>query len=728
MVDSSNVMSNSGRNKNFTDFSKEELNAILQFGTEDLFKKSDSSAAAAAMDVSQGAEFDLDQILAEAEQSAKSEQEQEEESSSNDLFAAFQSFEPIAFAGGESGEARDAGGDDVAKTENAENIWRSILPQDEVDKIAAEELQAQEEKMALSLQPRQRRAATLPSLAQTSAAIAGASTASSASNKRKLTARLVAQQLKKTGNDAARITAALGLPAHRKKEVAAMCEKILETCRSEVAKAGEPKEQEEKDADKEEEEGDEKKKKKAEKGPKVEGVDCAEILRRCDEMAALQQLVLRYGKSHSAVRLANAPPLPKGWGVSSWNVEADGLLLFACAEHGVGNWDAWREDPRLAPLMARISSSERVRKPKAEEQGEGETAAPATEAEPPTSASDDGLLSRDKVMRRIDTLLKRVLDNTRGKVAATKKHDDVHSAKDKEDAKHDTKKEKAEETKKEGKATTKKEDSAKARTAAKAEKGKAEAVDDRLENQWPDSIRPLFVHDVRRCVCALRNVGQLSKEQQKEAILTCGRAVTEYAAKHKSVEESSLWAAIVKESKLKADAARLKDMYEKMSQKLGKDKETAAPPSDRKREREREPELPTPSPAKRPRVEDDRKDRDRDRGSYAERRDRDRDRDRDRSRERDRDRDRDSHRERDRERDRDRDRPRERDRDRDRERERDRDRRGDFGNSGFIPYDQYYSGPADRDRDRRDRDRDDRDFGRDRSKTQDRRLTPDLRR
>eukprot|EP00762_Andalucia_godoyi_P003258 ANDGO_06689.mRNA.1 Chromodomain-helicase-DNA-binding protein 1 len=551
--DSSLQLSN--RNANFTQYSRDELNEILQFGASDLFKKSSENEAeeeAQEALASKAAEFSLDDILADAENSAKKEQEQEEqeESASEDLFSSFTSF---TFKPEES-DAPASSANGAQSSSDPSEFWKSILPQKEIDKIVAEEAQAEEEKLAAAFQPRQRRAAALSASAiSSSSAPTLTSSENSASAKRKVTMRAVATLMKRMGNVPSHITEVLGIPAHRKKEVQALCVKILQICEEEVAKRSAQPDEVEEDAEAEDGENGEKKKKKSKAaGPTVEGVKCADILSRVADVEALDEFLNRYAGAYEKIRVAGAPPIPRTWDVQ-WTPEADGLLMFACAQHGIGNFDAWKDDPRLQNLLVKVFLEKAPVKKAAKSDAE------IPEADQDDVTADDqqvppGLMRKDQLSRRIDTLLKYLRTPKTAPAAGSK----APPSADQEEKK----------TQKEAKAKKAKEEKEAKKLTGVNDAKEASSSEKLLSRNWPGLAKKFFETDgVLSHVVKLRTIATMTQQDILLSLLFCGDAIVKILHDVGKTDSNSdrlaLFEAFVKESHMNKTAEALDAFYSK---------------------------------------------------------------------------------------------------------------------------------------------------------------------
>lgn len=650
-----------GTNAWATDFSADQLNAILKFGAEELFKDSTKglstvlgSVAALAEDgttsrtageppieqrisLERGAEFDLDAILDDAERRFQTVQptsddgrrqhprrpgsgenssynggDGEDDDDDDDLLSSFKSLEPIIVPPSSA----------TTGSPHEDEFWKNVLPQHEVDALAARELQ--EEEVAAAAAWNSKRNRTTAASATAAAAMssggtgaAGSSGRASSSTKQAsipVNVKNVVGAMRKFGDDAAKICASLGQPLHKKQQVASLCEEILKESEKHVHRhdlasgAGEDLE----DGDHGHEGGErllQQQPQQEEEGggpqgdPRIEGIRCAEVLLRVKQLKSLAQLVLRYAGQVRSIRIPNPPALPKALTDVGWTPEDDGLLLFAAHDHGIGNWDAWRHDGRLSSMLDKVqlSAPQTVAKQPLspdtaaagplsatatgamEEEASQAIAAPGSADSPEIGAKK---LPKATVLRRLDSLLKKLAapGSRSGGPSGTsgrKRERSTEAVTEGMAADGASKRTKAMKEDSEtgrdvrmhssgGKAPSEKQQHMKHAAAAGVSASSSATAAPSSAGSGQSELagiveRLLKVSEVRKAFHDLQNVEKAGKEGVRRAIMVLGDHFKEMTLKHPQsrLYYSKLWTLTRKKTGLNADEETLMKMYDK---------------------------------------------------------------------------------------------------------------------------------------------------------------------
>ncbi|EGG17186.1 chromo domain-containing protein [Cavenderia fasciculata] len=277
-------------------FNKEELDAILKFGAEDLFKESDDAAQ------QQQPEMDIDEILSRAEQ----------RSESNELTAGEELLNSFRVA-------------NFTTSKEKEDInWESIIPDKD---------RQQPDQGNTFLPPRRARIDTSKSAAAAASKKASESITLTINPKKEITAlnkkdlKILIKSFKKfcDYHRAKEILLDSNLKQINLKIIEEICKEVIEIC-----------------------------KKSKRENPECDkitimysGVDinANEFIQKVDEMETLQELVRPHLNNYEQFRVT-FPVRPVTWAIK-WGAKEDAMLLMGIYKHGNGNWDAIQKDTSL---------------------------------------------------------------------------------------------------------------------------------------------------------------------------------------------------------------------------------------------------------------------------------------------------------------------------------------------------------------------------------------------
>ena len=304
-----------------SDFSKEELDMILRFGAENLFREDAEEESARAL-----RDLDIDDILRRAEVT--------EDPSSLAVESATQelvkSFNVATFS---------------VADETADDFWSKAIPEEDKKRVDEEEAAARAEEDAEILPIRLTRLQKLE--ASSSLEEEGSTNASSSGFKKALSEKQQRLEFTKSFRKFAspRLVAATmrdaGLEGYEEKMFSTLAENILREARACVAAEKELQDSAAVSSDAGEE--------GAQRGSvevMIQGVPCRprELLQRQHELeAALDQVSLyQEPKVQYRVRLQQKSSFKQ-----PWSVEEDGHLVLGMLEYGFGSWHQIRTDPTL---------------------------------------------------------------------------------------------------------------------------------------------------------------------------------------------------------------------------------------------------------------------------------------------------------------------------------------------------------------------------------------------
>ena len=324
-----------------SEYTKEELDAIIKFGAEDIFKDDDNESQQQQQQNS--GEIDIDKILERAEvvnSSGSTETPAEE---------LLNTFKVTSF------------GDAAASAED--DFWSKLItPEvqaeaDEINKLGdrrrAEEKAAAEAAKAKAKAERSDHALTAAAAAAATAANGGGDDGSNTARKKKVKRGAIEDKEVKALYRGLRmygspdrmdeiVDTSKSLLGARKKET-------LVSAAKDIINAAEAFVKEEKEKEEEEEEGsgsgDEVKRGKTLIHKGVE-FDPVEFLGRIATIEFLGAVVGEYEGNPLAFRVTS-PLKPPAWGKVAWSSKDDSMLLLGVHRHGYGNWSKIIADPDL---------------------------------------------------------------------------------------------------------------------------------------------------------------------------------------------------------------------------------------------------------------------------------------------------------------------------------------------------------------------------------------------
>ncbi|GMR53197.1 hypothetical protein PMAYCL1PPCAC_23392 [Pristionchus mayeri] len=335
-------------------FDKHDLNDILKFGAQELFKEADGEE--------QEPEVDIDKIL----QVAETRDAEEEQESGNDLLNA---FKYANFAIDEEKDVAMAG---------ERNEWESIIPEEKIKKMEEEE--REKELRELELAPRERKKVLEPPSAagkENRREVADESEESDSSGssgrkkKKKAFGDFSTSEIKrfvrcirKFARPIERLDAIAQeaeLEEHGTGELKRLVEAFLAGCETAVKEHAEEKVKEQSEESKED-------KKKADKGATFKFANVVDVNVRqfTKTQNELEPLHLALSTAEAEGKWAswkpNIKPRPQnGWDVP-WTAEDDAAILKGIHKYGAGSWEAIKMDPALG-LADKIHLKDKVKRP-----------------------------------------------------------------------------------------------------------------------------------------------------------------------------------------------------------------------------------------------------------------------------------------------------------------------------------------------------------------------------
>ncbi|GMT28082.1 hypothetical protein PFISCL1PPCAC_19379 [Pristionchus fissidentatus] len=335
-------------------FDKHELNDILKFGAQELFKEADGEE--------QEPEVDIDKILQVAE---TRDAEEEKEDTGNDLLNA---FKYANFAIDEEKDVAMAG---------ERNEWETIIPEEKIKKMEEEE--REKELRELELGPRERKkiqeVPPVPAGKENRREIVDESDESDSDSgggrkKRKKAfgdfstseIKRFVRCIRKFARPVERLDAIAQeaeLEEHGTGELKRLVEAFLTGCDTAT------KEHEEKEK---QNEGMTEEEKKKDKGPMFKFANVVDVNVRqfTKTQTELEPLHLALTAAEAEGKLASWKPAIKprpqnGWEVA-WTAEDDAAILKGIHKYGIGSWEAIKMDPSLG-LADKIHLKDKTKKP-----------------------------------------------------------------------------------------------------------------------------------------------------------------------------------------------------------------------------------------------------------------------------------------------------------------------------------------------------------------------------
>ncbi|KAF8368334.1 chd-1 [Pristionchus pacificus] len=346
-------------------FDKHDLNDILKFGAQELFKEADGEE--------QEPEVDIDKIL----QVAETRDADEAQETGNDLLNAFK------YANFAIDEEKD-----VAMAGEREYEWDSIIPEDKIKKMEDEE--REKELRELELGPRERKkvqetpsAAGKENRRESVADDSDESDSDSGGRKKKKKAfgdfstseiKRFVRCIRKFARPIERLDAIAQeaeLEEHGTGELKRLVEAFLTGCDTAVKEYAEN-EEKLKDANETKETED---KKKADKGPTFKFANVVDVNVRqfTKTQNELEPLHLLLATAEAEGKFSNWKPNIKprpqnGWDVP-WTAVDDAAILKGIHKYGAGSWEAIKMDPSLG-LADKIHLKDKVKKPQPKHVGQ----------------------------------------------------------------------------------------------------------------------------------------------------------------------------------------------------------------------------------------------------------------------------------------------------------------------------------------------------------------------
>lgn len=323
----------SGSNVSGSEYSKEELDAIIKFGAEDIFKDDEQQ-----QQQGQNYEIDIDKILERAEVVNGNTETPAEE--------LLNTFKVTSFGGG--------GGD------STDDFWSKLITSDvqaETDEI--ERLNKRRYQDEGSDSDERDRAAAVAAALQ---AVARAEAKKDSRKRNGKKGGAVEEREVKALHRGLRMfgdpeliddiidsnKSALG--TQNKETLKKVANEILEAARASVENGSADSSRDSKGEEKKEDEsGGDKAGKKEKRMAKYKGFefDAAELLERVSSVNFLRSVVSEYKDNLLAFRVTN-PLKPPVWGKISWSSKDDSMLMLGVYRHGYGNWSKITADPDLA--------------------------------------------------------------------------------------------------------------------------------------------------------------------------------------------------------------------------------------------------------------------------------------------------------------------------------------------------------------------------------------------
>ena len=359
----------SGMGNSSSEYSKEELQAIIRFRAEALFKKDDDAAE----------DLDIDAILARAENVDTS----ATTSAAEELLNAFNVTS-------------------IAATSD-EEYWSRVLPEDaaahaaEIEATTRARTEAEKTKETLAAnESRKRHVPSSSSLAS------GTKMKRGAWEEKEIRSFVRGFRM---FPDLARIENIVSSSPHvlgqrKPAKLVALGEELLEACREFCSN-------QDKDKKEEKEEKEEKDEKEKKEGLVFRGVpvDAEDVLHRVECARLLAEKVREYGDVAQTFRLVDVLK-PPAWPIP-WGPKDDSMLLLGVYRHGIGNWEAITSDEELgldAVREKKLKSAQLMRRVEALFRTFTENPNPAdkknhapAQKRPPPSESKEEELKKERV-------------------------------------------------------------------------------------------------------------------------------------------------------------------------------------------------------------------------------------------------------------------------------------------------------------------------------------------